>query len=96
MGDTIPMNAYGKDVYFMVHIYNATVPSGIVVVKNGLPFKTSLSFSADYCLAFVDKPKQGDYYRVEIRQIFPNNPTNPIGDLLNGPMSALTNPIYAW
>ena len=98
MGDSIPENALGKDVYFMVRVFDTTVPSGILVIKNGMAVAewATISFSSDYCWDFIDKPQQGDYYRIEIRQIFPDNPTNPIGDLLNGPMSALTNPIYAW
>jgi hypothetical protein len=98
MGDSIPGSALGKDVYFMVRVFDTTVPSGIHVIKNGMAVAewATISFSSDYCWDFIDKPQQGDYYRIEIRQIFPDDPTNPIGDLLNGPMSALTNPIYAW
>lgn len=98
MGDTIPADAYGKDVYFMVHVTGVTVPSWVVVIKNGLAFKTQPALSADYCYGFTDTPEPGDYYRVEVRQLFPDDSTNPFGELplFQGFMAALTNPIYAW
>jgi predicted metal-dependent phosphoesterase TrpH len=96
IGDSIPEKAWGKDVFFMTRIKGATVPSGVLVVKNGMPFKFALNLSSDYCVSFTDKPQKGDYYRVELRQIGTKNPTNPLGELLQGFIAAITSPIYAF
>jgi hypothetical protein len=95
-GGTIPERSYGKDVYFIARIRGASVPSGVLIIKNGAPFKYSMGLSADYNVSFTDKPEAGDYYRVELRQIANPDSTNPIGELLQGFIAAITNPIFAW
>ena len=96
VGDSIPESSIGKDVFFMTRVKDATVPSGVLVIKNGMPFKYALNLSSDYCVSFTDKPEKGDYYRVELRQIAASHPTNPLGELLQGFLAAITNPIYAF
>jgi predicted metal-dependent phosphoesterase TrpH len=95
-GGTIPESSYGKDVYFITRVRGVSVPSGVLIIKNGVPFKYSMGLSADYNVSFIDKPQEGDYYRVELRQITNPNSTNPLGELLQGFIAAITNPIFTW
>jgi hypothetical protein len=37
MGDSIPESAIGKDVFFRINVYGASIPSSILVIKNGKP-----------------------------------------------------------
>jgi hypothetical protein len=37
MGDAIPDDAIGKDVFFRVNVFGASIPSSILVIKNGRP-----------------------------------------------------------
>jgi predicted metal-dependent phosphoesterase TrpH len=37
MGDSIPESAIGKDVFFRVNVFGASIPSSILVIKNGRP-----------------------------------------------------------
>ncbi len=117
MGDSIPENAIGKEVFFRVNVFGANIPSSILVIKNGRPVvfgkdkkpvlvsdteladkkvKWAISFSRDYGLSFIDKPREGDYYRVEVRQAKTWSSDAPLGELLAGYMGALSSPIYTW
>ncbi len=101
MGDAIPRGAFGKEVRFRAVVKDAKMtdilagPSLLVVIKNGKPLTSTVGMSADYTFDFNDTPKEGDYYRVELRQLELNDTT--LGDLTQlGWVVALTNPIYAW
>ncbi len=101
MGDSIPRGARGKEVRFRAVVKDAKMtdilagPSLLVVIKNGTPLTATVGMSADYSFDFNDTPQEGDYYRVELRQLELTDTT--LGDLTQlGWVVALTNPIYAW
>lgn len=96
MGETIPADALGREVDFAVWVSDAKTPYGVVVIKNGAPQEAwSRTFTAaEDTFSFTDSPQAGDYYRIEIRRVASQGV--PFDELLLGPISALSNPIYTW
>jgi len=100
MGDTLPPEALGTDVYFRVRVRDANHmldPQDFftvaVVIKNGHAIAKALNTLNDYNFDFFDAPQRGDYYRVELKQLSISDVI--LGDYLKlGWIAAITNPIY--
>ena len=102
MGDAIPDRALGRRVRFRAQVSGAGValPSMLSVWKNGSPILVNIGNTSDYSYDFVDVPRKGDYYRVQLNQIDSDSAENPVMQFLQltqlGWVSALSNPIYTW
>jgi predicted metal-dependent phosphoesterase TrpH len=101
-GDSIPDRALGRRVRFRASVAAAfdSAPSLLIVWKNDQPVFAKFGQTTDYSFDFVDVPRRGDFYRVQLNQLNAGDSANPLTQLIQltqfGWVVALSNPIYTW